>query len=269
MSSKVIAADRLGYAIGRRAILHDLSFAIERGERVVIIGRNGAGKSTLLRLASGMRRPTSGRLSVLGCALDEPVSRLALRTVRAGIGQVLQGTHLVARLTAIENVLLGGLARADGLAEIMSWARLFPPHERSRARDALSAVGMQRLADQRADRLSGGERQRVAIARSLHQGADVMFADEPTASLDPEASAQVVELLARLASERNLTLVAVVHDLRLVRPLGDRVLALRGGRLALSAPVAMASDDMLRDVFREIEGAGASPHSTPQPSVAR
>jgi phosphonate transport system ATP-binding protein len=268
MSAKVIAAERLGYVVGGRAILHEVSFTIERGERIVIIGPNGAGKSTLLRLASGMRRPTSGRLAVLGCALDGGVSRRALRSLRAGIGQVMQGTHLVARLTATENVLLGGLARATGVAEYASWARLFPPHERARAHDALACVGMQRLADQRADRLSGGERQRVAIARALHQGADVLFADEPTASLDPEAAAQVIELLARLASDRDLTLVTVVHDLRLVRPLGERVLALRAGRIALDMPLARTDDETLRDIYRQAETGAPGPLGAPQPAGA-
>jgi phosphonate transport system ATP-binding protein len=267
MSATVIAADRLGYAVGDRAILRDLSFTIERGERVVVIGRNGAGKSTLLRLASGMRRPTAGRLAVLGYALDVRTTRRALRALRASIGQVMQGAHLVARLTATENVLLGGLARASGIGELASWARLFPAGEHSRARDALAAVGMQRRADQRTDRLSGGERQRVAIARALHQGADVLFADEPTASLDPEASAQLIELLAQLARERDLTLLTVVHDLRLVRPLGDRVLALRAGQVALDAPVATVSDEVLRNVFRETEPAVVGPRGMPQPSV--
>lgn len=269
MSDPAIAADRLGYAVGGRVILHDLTFAIERGERVVIIGRNGVGKSTLLKLASGMKQPTAGTLTVLGCALDQRVPSARLRKLRSEIGQVLQGAHLVARLTVIENVLLGGLARARGGAELASWARLFPAHERARAREALFAVGMHRLAEQRADRLSGGERQRAAIARSLHQGANVMFADEPTASLDPEASVQVVELLARLASERGLTLVTVVHDLRLVRSLGDRVLALRAERIALDAPLERTGDEMLRDVFREPEGGATTSLGVPQPSTVR
>jgi phosphonate transport system ATP-binding protein len=148
--------------------------------------------------------------------------------VRAQVGQVLQGLHLVARLSAMENVLVGGLAR---MPRLRSWARIFTTEETQRAHAALQAVGMAHLAEKRADKLSGGERQKVAIARMLMQQPELVLADEPTAALDPTAADEVCELLVK--ATENSTLITVVHNVSLVPLLSHRVIGLKAGEVVL------------------------------------
>eukprot|EP01030_Chromulinospumella_sphaerica_P004117 gene4117-4030_t len=151
-----------------------------------------------------------------------------LRPVRAQVGQVLQGLHLVARLSAMENVLVGGLAR---MPRLRSWARIFTTEETQRAQAALKAVGMAHLAEKRADKLSGGERQKVAIARMLMQQPELVLADEPTAALDPTAADEVCELLVK--ATENSTLITVLHNVSLVPMLSHRVIGLKAGEVVL------------------------------------
>jgi len=212
---------------GRRILKVD-SLHISRGEKVAILGRNGAGKSTLLRCLNGFVKPTTGHIVVNGHTVFPLRRERDLRLVRAQVGQVLQGLHLVARLSAMENVLVGGLAR---MPRLRSWARIFTNEETLRAQAALKAVGMAHLAEKRADKLSGGERQKVAIARMLMQEPELVLADEPTAALDPTAADEVCELLVK--ATENSTLITVVHNVSLVPLLSQRVIGLKAGEVVL------------------------------------
>lgn len=217
--------------VAGRRILQINSLQIARGEKVAILGRNGAGKSTLLRCLNGFVKPTTGRIAVNNHLVFPLRRERDLRAVRADVGQVLQGLHLVARLSAMENVLLGGLA---GMSGLRSWVRMFTPEETQRAQTALNAVGMMHLAEKRADKLSGGERQKVAIARMLMQRPGLVLADEPTAALDPTAADEVCELLVK-ASQAS-TLITVLHNVNLVPLLSHRVIGLKAGQLVLDCP---------------------------------
>ena len=218
-------------AQGRTLLAID-RLTVMRGERLAIVGANGAGKSTLLRLLSGFLPPASGALEVLGRRMDSPLPPRELRALRVEVGQVMQGLHLVGRLSARANVLIGSLGRASGWR---SWLRCFPADELTRAAGALHSVGLLARADTRADRLSGGERQKVAIARLLLQRPRLILADEPTAALDPAAAAEVCRLLA------------------------DRVIGLRLGRIAFDLPVAQVDERRLVDLYRPVAGDEASP----------
>lgn len=238
-----IVLDQLLCAVDGRTLLELEHLAIGAAERVAVVGHNGAGKTTLLKTLSGFVSPSHGRLRVLGERLDDP--ELDLRALRRQIGQVMQGLHLVPRLSALDNVLIGCLPRVGGW---QSWARLFPDEEVVAARQALRDVGLLARADTRADRLSGGEKQKVAIARLLLQKPQLILADEPTAALDPAASAEVCHLLARAAN--GATLISVVHNPSLLPLLAERVLGLKDGRLVFDLPLREVSDTVLFRLYR-------------------
>lgn len=209
-----------------RTVLDIDRLVVGEGERVAIVGHNGAGKSTLLRVLSGFTRPTAGQVSVLGVRLDTPLPPARLRALRCEAGQVLQGLHLVPRLSALENVLIGSLGRVTGWR---SWVRRYPAHEVEGARAALATVGLLDQASMRTDGLSGGERQKVAIARMLLQAPRLILADEPTAALDPAAAQEICRVLG--SATAGATLVSVVHNTALLPLLADRVIGLRQGRV--------------------------------------
>ena len=230
--------------LGGRTVLDIDRLVVGEGERVAIVGHNGAGKSTLLRVLSGFTRPTAGQVSVLGVRLDMPLPPARLRALRREAGQVLQGLHLVPRLSALENVLIGCLGRVTGWR---SWVRRYPAHECERACAALAMVGMLDKASMRTDGLSGGERQKVAIARLLVQAPRLILADEPTAALDPAAAQEICRVLGTVSG--HATLVAVVHNTALLPLLADRVIGLRQGRVVFDLPQTQVDEVQLAALY--------------------
>ncbi len=244
----VVKITALRCELAGRVALELPQLEIHAGERVAIVGHNGAGKSTLLRCLSGFLVPTQGQITVLGQRIEGDLPPKVLRTLRREMGQIMQGLHLVHRLSALENVLIGTLGHTRGAATWRSWARWYAPPAIEAARRALAAVGLAGHADTRADRLSGGERQKVAMARLLVQQPQLILADEPTASLDPAAAQEVCNLLALAA--RGKTLLTVVHDTRVLPLLADRVIGLAHGRLAFDLPLAAVSEATLVALYR-------------------
>jgi len=254
MNDIVLALQQVCCIAAGRAVLDVGALSIRHGERVAIVGHNGAGKSTLLRLLTGFMPAAHGTIEVLGRHLAGNPPAGELRALRLDVGQIHQGLHLVGRLSAEDNVLIGSLGRVIGWR---SWLRCFPRAEIARAEAALHAVGLLARARTRADRLSGGERQKVAIARLLVQRPRLILADEPTAALDPAAAGEVCHLLARAASEA--TLISVVHNPSLLPLLADRVIGLKGGRIAFDLPLAAVDDRKLSNLYRPDEMAPAAP----------
>lgn len=258
MSMPVIEAEGLVCRIGERTTLAVPRLVVRPGERIGLIGPNGAGKSTLLRCLGGFVRPAEGRLRVAGTELAGPAGApgpAVLRALRAEVGQVLQGLHPVQRLSALENVLIGALPRVPGWR---SWARWFPADEVAAAEAALRSVGLGHLARVRSDRLSGGERQKLAIARMLLQRPRLILADEPTASLDPQAATEVCALLATAA--QGATLLTVVHNPALLPLLADRVLGLRQGELLFDLPMTELDEARLSALYESSQpGVPSSP----------
>ena len=232
MTRAAVEIDDLEVHAAGRVLLAIPHLHIGEGERVAIVGHNGAGKSTLLRVLAGFVQPAAGQVRVLGRELAPRPGSGTLRALRAEVAQVLQGLHLVPRLTARENVLIGALARQPGWR---SWARLYPAALRAEADAALAAVGLLERADDRADRLSGGERQKVGIARMRLQRARLVLADEPTANLDPSAAVLACAWVGEAAADA--TLIAVMHQPDLLPQLARRVIGLKGGRVVLDRPV--------------------------------
>lgn len=248
-TSRVIEAQGLQVSAGDKVLLHEVGLSVAAGERVALVGHNGAGKSTLLRTLTGFGAPsrvTRGSLRVLDTDLAHAHQGGTLRRLRARVAQVHQGLHLVGRLSALDNVLIGGAARHTSA---WSWLRRWPEHERRAAQAALVRVGLGGATHRRTDTLSGGERQKVAIARALHQGAPMMLADEPTASLDAAAAEEVASLLTAVAAERQATLVCVVHDLDLLPLLANRAIALRRGVVVADVAVDSHTPSQLRGLL--------------------
>ncbi|MBK6637623.1 MAG: ATP-binding cassette domain-containing protein [Rhodocyclaceae bacterium] len=226
--------------LGRTLTLNIDTLHVTRGERIAIIGPNGAGKSSLLRLISGFLPLGAGTVEVLG---QRPTGK-AIRPLRCRIGQVLQGLHLVQRLSALDNVLIGALGRRSGWR---TWLRWYGADDIAEAESALTRVGLSSKIDCRVDALSGGERQRVAIARMLMQQPELILADEPTAALDPQAAKEACTLLADTASGK--TLVSIVHNPDLLPLLADRVIGVRHGRILFDLPVSVLNESHLGDLY--------------------
>lgn len=256
------ARKTFGLGAGAKAALDSVSFDVQRGERVALLGASGSGKSTLLRCLCGLETLDTGqgRIDVFGRVLQEH-GRVdsAVRDMRRGISIIFQQFNLVGRLALMTNVLTG-LA-----ADMPLWRAVllrFTELERARALDALQAVGLLEQAWQRASTLSGGQQQRGAVARSLVQGARLLLADEPVASLDPESTRRVMELLAQLNRSEGMTLLISLHDVALARRYCDRVLALRDGALVFDGPTSALTPEFLRDLYgtKSDELLGADTH---------
>ncbi len=208
-------------------VLKNLSLEIEGRSVVSIIGSSGAGKSTLLRCINRLVEPTSGSIVLNGTELTKLHGR-KLREARRKIGMVFQGFNLVDRLTVMENVQSGRLGY------ISTWAavtRRYPREDIRRAYELMERVGIAHYADKRADALSGGERQRVGVVRALMQQPEILLADEPTASLDPKTSEQIMGLLRDLASELKLPVLINIHNVAEAKEYTDRIVGMRYGRI--------------------------------------
>ena len=242
---------------GRRA-LDVPALRVDAGEMVALIGASGSGKSTLLRHMAGLMLGDGGEIRVHG----QPVQaggRLArdVRRVRAGVGVVFQQFNLAGRLPVLTNVLVGSLSRLPLWRTLPGW---FPRAERVRAVAALQRVGIAELAGQRASTLSGGQQQRAAIARTLVQGARVILADEPIASLDPESSRRVMETLAELNRADGITVVVSLHQVDVAVRHCRRVVALRAGQVVFDGPAAALTPAVLAGIYGD-----AAPAPRPEP----
>jgi phosphonate transport system ATP-binding protein len=230
--------------------LEDVTFTVAPGEITVLLGLSGSGKSTLLRHINGLESPTTGTVEVLG----ESVPALSGRTLRAfrrRVGFIFQQFELVGSLTVLENVLTGALASVRG-PRLGLWS--YGRAHRLAALMHLDRVGLLSQAYQRADTLSGGQQQRVAIARALMQSPEILLADEPVASLDPDSSRQVMDLIREIGAERSLTVLCSLHQVDLAISWADRIVGLRQGRVVLDA----ATFEITKDEVMKIYGPAAS-----------
>jgi phosphonate transport system ATP-binding protein len=234
---------------GTRRALNDVSLTVQAGERVALLGASGSGKSTLLRTLCGLETldAQDGSIEVFGRSLQSH-GRIAadIRAQRRQVGIIFQQFNLVGRLPVLTNVLTG-LA-----AELPLWRALlnrYTLQEQARALDVLEGMGLGEQAFQRASTLSGGQQQRAAVARTLVQGARLLLADEPVASLDPESTRRVMDLLMKLNREQGMTLLISLHHVGLARRYCERVVALRDGALVFDGPVSALTPAFLRDLY--------------------
>ncbi|MDR1213167.1 MAG: phosphonate ABC transporter ATP-binding protein [Propionibacteriaceae bacterium] len=256
-----IQFDALSKSFGSNWALQEVSFRVEAGQIVVLLGASGSGKSTLLRQVDGLERPSAGAVTVLG----QPVDRLRggdLRRLRARVGMIFQSFELVGPLSVLENVLTGALARLRGpRLSLLSYPRAL----RLEAMRQLDRVGLAEIAHQRSDTLSGGQQQRVAIARALMQSPQILLADEPVASLDPESSADVMALIRQIAQRDRLTVLCSLHQVDLALSWADRVVGLRQGRVVLDRPADQISRNEAMAIYQR---GPAGPPEAGQPAPA-
>ncbi|MCC2028024.1 phosphonate ABC transporter ATP-binding protein [Microbacterium sp. YMB-B2] len=245
-----VRIDDLGktYPGAKARALTGVSLSVEPGEIVVLLGLSGSGKSTLLRHVNGLEVPTAGTVTSLG----EEVAALRgrdLRALRGRIGFIFQQFELVGALTVLENVLTGGLSSLRGpRVGIFTYPRAM----REKALGHLDRVGLLEFAYQRADQLSGGQQQRVAIARALMQDPEILLADEPVASLDPESSGQVMSLIREIAAERSLTVICSLHQVDLALSWGDRIVGLRAGEVVLDTRTEGLSREQVMEIYGRV-----------------
>ncbi|MBD1598910.1 phosphonate ABC transporter ATP-binding protein [Pseudomonas typographi] len=245
-----IHVDRLNKTFARKTALVDVALSIQPGEMVALIGASGSGKSTLLRHLAGLAccdRGNGGQVHVLGREV-QAAGRLSnsVRHLRADIGYIFQQFNLVNRLSVLDNTLLGCLGRVPRWRGSLG---LFNAEEKRRALEALDRVGLAALAQQRASTLSGGQQQRVAIARALTQRADVILADEPIASLDPESACNVMEILADINRRDGKTVVVTLHQVDYAVRYCPRAVALKAGRIHYDGKGEALSSQFLNDLY--------------------
>ena len=221
----------------------DLDFAA-RGITAVI-GPSGTGKSTLIRCINRLVEPTAGEVIFEGKNLVS-LSRSELRSARRRIGMVFQEYNLVERLSVMENLLCGRLGYVPPLK---AWLRRYPGRDIARAFELLDVVGLGEFAQARADSLSGGQRQRVGIARAVMQEPKLLLADEPTSSLDPKTSVEIMGLMQTLAQAHGFPVIINIHNVELARRFAERIVGMTGGRVVYDGPPERITEAHLKEIY--------------------
>ena len=227
--------------------LNQVDLEIPDAQVLALIGPSGAGKSTLIRCVNRLVEPTSGSATLNDINLTKLSSR-ALRKSRRKMGMIFQEYALVERLTVMENVLSG---RLGYVGVWRSYFRKFPKDDIKEAFRLLDRVGLLEMADKRADELSGGQRQRVGICRALIQDPDLLLVDEPTASLDPKTSRQIMRLINELCSERGLTAIINIHDVLLAQMFAQRIVGLANGEVVYDGKPEGLTPEVLTQIYGE------------------
>ena len=250
MNDIAIDVRELRKTFGNAPALRDVSLQVRRGEMVALLGASGSGKSTLLRHLNGLHCADGGSASsveILGRRVQRGGALARdIRATRSRVAVVFQQFNLVDRLPVMLNVLAGALHRLPLWRGLL---RRFPRAEIARAFEALERVGIARCAWQRASTLSGGQQQRAAISRALVQGAELILADEPIASLDPEASRRVMQLLADVNRDLGVTVLVSLHQVDFAFAFCPRTIALHEGRVVFDGPTRALTPARLRELY--------------------
>jgi phosphonate transport system ATP-binding protein len=246
--------------------LKNTSLNITQGSFVVLLGTSGAGKSTLLRSLNGLVKPTAGSVTATGLGdLNDPST---LQRHRRQTGMIFQQHHLIGRLSVLNNVLLGRLGHHTGWRMFCPWTRA----EKEQALAVIDRVGLLERALARADQLSGGQQQRVGMARALIQQPRLLLADEPIASLDPNTSMRLLQLLHDICKSDGLTAVISLHQVDFAQPFADRIIGLKQGSVVFDGPPQDLSEHHVKELYQHAistEASAASAQEEPtffQPS---
>lgn len=227
-------------------VLKNINLEIEASGLTAIIGPSGTGKSTLIRCINRLIDPTAGQIKLRGEDLAQLKGK-SLREARCHIGMVFQEYNLVERLTVMENVLCGKLGKLPIWRPLL---RKFSEEDISRAFELIDSVGLsQEFASRRADALSGGQRQRVGIARALMQEPGLILADEPTSSLDPKTSVEIMELLDQVSKDRDVPVIVNIHNVDLARRFASRIIGMSAGQVVFVGPPDALQDKHLNEIY--------------------
>ena len=225
--------------------LKSVSLHLGAGEVLGLIGPSGAGKSTLIRCVNRLVQPSGGQIYLDGQDLSA-LGPSGLRNARRQIGMIFQEYALIERLTVMENLLSGRLGYTGFWA---SWFRQFKDDDITQAYSLLERVGLDGMENKRADALSGGQRQRVGIARALMQSPKLLLVDEPTASLDPKTSRQIMRLILELCQERGLAAIVNIHDVVLATEFLPRIVGLRAGSVVYDGSASNIDKTVLTNIY--------------------
>jgi len=226
-------------------VLRGIDLDIDSRGITAIIGPSGTGKSTLIRCINRLVEPTAGSISFEQQDLVR-LDRASLRRARRHIGMVFQEYNLVERLTVMENLLTGRLGY------VSAWnasRRKYPQEDIDRAFDLLEIVGLRGFENQRADSLSGGQRQRVGIARAVMQSPRLLLADEPTSSLDPKTSVEIMQLLVSISEKYSIPVVINMHDVDLAKRFASRIVGMSNGAIIYDGKPADLTDSVLKSIY--------------------
>ncbi len=226
-------------------VLRDINIIFPSRGITAVIGPSGTGKSTLIRCVNRLVEPTAGQ--ILFHELDlAKLHGKALREARRRIGMVFQEYNLVERLSVMENVLSG---RLGYVSPFKAWLRKYPQQDINTAWELLDTVGLTQYANRRADALSGGQRQRVGIARAVMQRPELLLADEPTSSLDPKTSVEIMELMATIADSRRIPVILNIHNVPLAKRFATHVIGMSGGNVVFDGPPERLTDEHLKQIY--------------------
>ena len=237
----ILEVSSLGKSFGTTEVLKDISFSLEQGESLAIIGSSGSGKTTLLRCLNFLETPDCGTISVKGEVILDgsqkaPLSHAELRRRRLHFGLVFQSFNLFPQYTAFQNVVLAGELLAKERPDYKANRKQILDEIHRQGRDLLASVGLSAKENSYPHQLSGGQQQRVAIARALALNPDILCFDEPTSALDPELTGEVLNVIRSLAS-RKTTMIIVTHEMQFARQVADNVLFMdRGVVVEYGAP---------------------------------
>ena len=242
-----LTLENLTKRYGGKTALNAVNLTIAQGQVVALIGPSGAGKSTLIRCVNRLVEPTSGQVHLNELELTN-LNQGQLRKARRRMGMIFQEYALVERLTVMENVLSG---RLGYVGFWRSYFRKFPQSDIDEAFRLLQRVGLDHMCDKRADELSGGQRQRVGICRALIQNPELLLVDEPTASLDPKTSRQIMRLIRELCAERKLSAIINIHDVLLAQMFSERIVGLQLGEIVYDGPPDGLTPEVLTQIYGE------------------
>ena len=227
--------------------LKGIDLDVPDGQVMALIGPSGAGKSTVIRCINRLVEPTAGTIELNNTEIVS-LSSGNLRRMRRRMGMIFQEYALVERLSVMENVLSG---RLGYVGFWQSFMRKFPQSDIDEAFRLLQRVGLDHMADKRADELSGGQRQRVGICRALIQNPELLLVDEPTASLDPKTSRQIMRLIRELCAERKLSAIINIHDVMLAQMFAERIVGLKLGEIVYDGPPDKLTPAVLTEIYGE------------------
>ena len=245
MAALVVRDLRARYSAKGPEVLKGISFEVSEDDFFAIIGPSGAGKSTLVRCINRLVEPTAGEIHFNGQEITK-LGRKQLRVLRRDIGMIFQEFNLVNRMSVMDNVLSGRLGYTGNLRTLF---RAFPRRDIDHALQLLDRVGIADQVDKRADELSGGQRQRVGIARALMQGPKLLLLDEPTSSLDPKISREIMRLIKEMASEFKVPCLCNIHNVQLAMEFCNKIIGLQDGIKMFDGPTESMNEDKLNKIY--------------------
>lgn len=246
MVETIIEVKNLVKNYGTKEILKNISFSINKGEIVSIIGESGAGKSTLMRCLNGLEEVNSGSINFYGTDITK-LKTSDKNEIKKQMAYVFQDLNIIDNMFVIDNVLVPFLNRKNFIDVLLN---RFTKEEYERALYCLEKVGISKLAYTKAKYLSGGEKQRVAIARSLAPNVELILADEPISSLDERNSSQIMEIFKRINIKKNKTIILNLHNVEIAKKFSDKILALKNGEIFFYKKSEEVNEDDIREVYQ-------------------